>query len=227
MKKSPFNITIFVITVLILILALILCIYFNAFSIFSRVPFWNNVKLFFENAYVVNIITSIAVVILMYFIQLAYCKRKIKKDFRCNEVLEDIQDGLDKANVLIQKASLFELSNQNEEPDKVKYLYYEFYLQNKERFSFCKMIFTYENNDILISSIQSAFFINLNFKLLNIINNIKNRLPNIKNGFERIQELCNKLETKNDKKTKSKAENEEDNDTKYRLNIEIKHYLLI
>ena len=104
MKKSPFNITIFVITVLILILALILCIYFNAFSIFSRVPFWNNVKLFFENAYVVNIITSIAVVILMYFIQLAYCKRKIKKDFRCNEVLEDIQDGLDKANVLDRKS---------------------------------------------------------------------------------------------------------------------------
>lgn len=214
MKKSPFKITIFVITVLILILTLILCIYFNAFSIFNRLPFWENVKSFFENGYVINIITSIAVVIFMYFIQLAYCKQKIKKDFRCSEIIEDIQDGLNEANELIKKVIAFKLSNQNEESDKTKYLYHKFYLQNKESFYLSNLIFTYKNNDILISSIQSAFFINLNFKLLNIINNIKNRLPNIKNGYDSIKNFYDKALT------------EEDYEGNFQLDIEVKNFLV-
>ena len=48
------------------------------------------------------------------------------------------------------------------------------------------------NNDILIESLQSCFFLNLNFKLLSIVNNIKNRLPNIRNGYPEIKEMCKK-----------------------------------
>ena len=45
---------------------------------------------------------------------------------------------------------------------------------------------------MLIESIQSCFFINLNFKLLEILNNVKNRLPNLRNKYPEIEELENK-----------------------------------
>lgn len=189
MKKSPFKITIFIISIVTLILALVLCIYFNAFSIFTQIQFWNSVKTFFENSYVVNIITSIAVIILMYFIQLIYCKRKIKQDFRCNEIIEDIQDGLDKSNALISAADVVLRIKSNDQITEDQHIYYQFYNENKSKFDIINMIFTYENNNILISSIQSSFFINLNFKLLNIINNIKNRLPTISKKYKDIEKL--------------------------------------
>ena len=42
---------------------------------------------------------------------------------------------------------------------------------------------------MLIESIQSCFFINLNFKLLRILNNVKNRLPNLRNKYPDIEKL--------------------------------------
>ncbi len=47
------------------------------------------------------------------------------------------------------------------------------------RLSTVKLGLTYFNNNILIESLKRCFFINLNFELLAIINNIENRLPNI------------------------------------------------
>ena len=54
------------------------------------------------------------------------------------------------------------------------------------------MALSYEGNNLLIESIQSCFFINLNFKLLEILNNVKNRLPNLRNKYPEIEELENK-----------------------------------
>lgn len=52
---------------------------------------------------------------------------------------------------------------------------------------------------MLIDSIQSCFFINLNFKLLEILNNVKNRLPNLRNKYPEIEELEKKYkETPNE-----------------------------
>ena len=64
-----------------------------------------------------------------------------------------------------------------------------------------------ENNDILIESLQSCFFLNLNFKLLNIVNNIKNRLPNIRNGYPEIKEICENYELNNDEDMLKSIEN--------------------
>ncbi|MCI8369371.1 MAG: hypothetical protein HFJ81_07060 [Clostridia bacterium] len=213
MKKSPFKITIFIISIVTLILSFVLCIYFNAFSIFTQIPFWNSVKEFFENGYVINVITSIAVIILMYFIQLTYCKRKIKQDYRCNEVIEDIQDGLDKSNALISAADIFLGTKLNDQTTEEQHNHYQFYNDNKAKFDVINPIFTYENNDILISSIQSVFFINLNFKLLNIINNIKNRLPTISAKYKDIEKLFVESD-KNNTETICKLDNQ------------IKHYLI-
>lgn len=51
---------------------------------------------------------------------------------------------------------------------------------------------SYEGNDLLIDSIQLCFFINLNFKLLEILNNVKNRLPNLRNRYPEIEDLKKK-----------------------------------
>lgn len=52
---------------------------------------------------------------------------------------------------------------------------------------------------MLIDSVQSCFFINLNFKLLEILNNVKNRLPNLRNKYPEIEELEKKYkETPNE-----------------------------
>ena len=61
------------------------------------------------------------------------------------------------------------------------------------------MELSYEGNDLLIESIQSCFFINLNFKLLEILNNVKNRLPNLRENYPEIEKLEKKYkETDNE-----------------------------
>lgn len=44
----------------------------------------------------------------------------------------------------------------------------------------------YFNNDLLLESIKMCFFLNLNFRLLAIMNNIINRLPNFRKGNQRV-----------------------------------------
>lgn len=67
---------------------------------------------------------------------------------------------------------------------------------------------SYENNDIFVESLQSCFLINLNFKLLNIINNIKNRLPNLRINYLKIEELFEQYEKEHDEKLLSNLEYE-------------------
>ena len=64
-------------------------------------------------------------------------------------------------------------------------MYYKFYKEYEVDFEMMAYSLSCENNDILIESLQSCFFLNLNFKLLNIVNNIKNRLPNIRNAIQK------------------------------------------
>lgn len=67
--------------------------------------------------------------------------------------------------------------------------YLDFYNKYKADFEICNISLTYYNNDILIESVQTVFFINLNFKLLNIVNNIKNRKPNLDKEYPKIKQL--------------------------------------
>ena len=91
--------------------------------------------------------------------------------------------------------------------------YVEFYSNHEHNFYLSNLSFTYHNNDILIDSINTVFFINLNFKLLNIINNIKNRKPNLVKKYPSIESLYEQY-----KKEKS-------DDILIKLGCEIEHYL--
>lgn len=134
----------------------------------------------------------------------------MKSDFRCNEIIHDVYDGIERTHELIKESK--ELSNEIEELEKdpnmdfnvyrkeeaLKYL--AFYKKHKGDFKICNIALTYPNNWILIDSVQTVFFINLNFKLLNIVNNIKNRRPNLEDEYPKIESLFTLYEENGDDK---------------------------
>lgn len=175
MRKPLYNIVIFIFHIITLILLFTLCIHFNVIKLdlsdFSK----EAVASFFKNDYVVNIVCTILTAAALYIIQIKYSKHKLKSDFRCNEIIHDVYDGIERTHELIKESK--ELSNEIEELEKdpnmdfnvyrkeeaLKYL--AFYKKHKGDFKICNIALTYPNNWILIDSVQTVFFINLNFKL--------------------------------------------------------------
>lgn len=170
---------------------------------FSKDPFVN----FFENDYVVNIICTILTAITLYIVQVKYSKHKLRNDFRCNEIICDVYDGIEKTMVLTKESKYI-----SDEIDKLskdetidfdirckveaeKYL--PFYKEHIREFDICNICLTYHNNWILIDSVQAVFFINLNSKLLHIVNNIKNRRPNLEKGYTKIEKLFETYKIRN------------------------------
>ena len=94
MRKPLYNIVIFIFHIITLILLFTLCIHFNVIKLdfldFSK----EAVASFFKNDYVVNIVCTILTVAALYIIQIKYSKHKLKSDFRCNEIIHDVYDGI-------------------------------------------------------------------------------------------------------------------------------------
>jgi hypothetical protein len=188
-----------------------LCVHFNIINLdFIKIS-KAAVASFFKNDYVVNIVCTILTAVALYIIQTQYSKHKLKNDFRCNEIIHDVYDGIERTHGLINDSK--EVSNAIEELEKdpnmsfdvrrkeeaLKYI--SFYNKHKVDFEICNIELTYPNNWLLIESVQTVFFINLNFKLLNIVNNIKNRRPNLEDEYPQIKELSALYEENDDDKT--------------------------
>lgn len=151
--------------------------------------------LILTNTYVSGVLCSLLAVCIIYIIQVRYSKRMLKKDFRCNEVMEEIYIAINCCSKIIDDFSKNIIKEEENSINKKGNVHTEmigFYERNKIEIKEITLLFSNENNSLLIESVQSCFFINLNFKLLNIVNNIKNRLPNLKNGYSRIEELYKK-----------------------------------
>lgn len=154
------------------------------------------VYIILTNPYVSGIVYTLGLLYIVYAIQIDRSKRRIKRDFRCNEVMEDVDHSISEFNELI--------SSKNADDS-----YKDFIIQHKTKLSVVKLGLTYFNNNILIESLKRCFFINLNFELLAIINNLENRLPNItdeKKSVSSFLELGNNSEA-----------TFEENDAKYYL----------
>ena len=199
MKKTPYNVIIFIFHIITITLLTALCIEFNIIN-FDLVPVTKDLLTnFFQNDYVINISCTIITAIALYIIQIHYCKRKLRNDFRCNEIIRDVFDGIERTLKLTNEAKSI-----SEEVEKLKenssldfntrykkeaQLYIDFYSDNEFDFRLSNNMLMYHNNWILIDSVQTVFFININFKLLNIVNNIKNRKPNLEKAYPEIQEM--------------------------------------
>lgn len=156
MRKPLYNIVIFIFHIITLILLFTLCIHFNVIKLdlldFSK----EAVASFFKNDYVVNIVCTILTAAALYIIQIKYSKHKLKSDFRCNEIIHDVYDGIERTHELIKESK--ELSNEIEELEKdpnmdfnvyrkeeaLKYL--AFYKKHKGDFKICNIALTYPNN---------------------------------------------------------------------------------
>ena len=188
-----------------------MCIHFEIINVdflkLSKDAFVN----FFKNEYVVNIICTILTALALYVIQVKYSKHKLKNDFRCNEIIYDVYDGIERTMTLVKDSK--HISDEVDELRKDETMdfdirrkveaekYLSYYKEHIGEFKICNICLTYHNNWILIDSVQTVFFINLNFKLLNIVNNIKNRRPNLEKEFPEIEKLYETYKNDNDYQT--------------------------
>ncbi len=165
----------------------------GVFATIAGLPFFPLVEKIVENAYFSGVACSIIAVVIIYKWQVWYSKRKLKQDFRCNECIEGIYDGIEAVSKYAPLVPEREKGNKecdyNELRKKNAQKYVDFYLEHRVDIYLANLELSYEGNDLLIDSIQSCFFINLNFKLLEILNNVKNRLPNLRNKYPEIEEL--------------------------------------
>lgn len=165
----------------------------GVFTAIAGLPFFPLVEKIAANAYFSGVTCSIISVVIIYKWQVWYSKRKLKQDFRCNECIEGIYDGIEAvskyAPLVPEKEKGNEGSDLAELRMKNAQRYVDFYLEHKVDIYLANLALSYEGNDLLIDSIQSCFFINLNFKLLEILNNVKNRLPNLRNQYPEIEDL--------------------------------------
>lgn len=186
------------------VLLIIIAIKIDAFSIFSIDAMLSTIILVIQNTYFSSIVCSIIAVLIIYFAQVSYSKKMLKKDFRCNEIIEVLYSGIELyckiMDEIPERTERKSDENVDERRKKDAINFYEYYKRNKADVDIITLSLSYKNNDILIDSLQSCFFINLNFKLLNILNNIKNRLPNLRESYPIIKKIFEKYELENDEK---------------------------
>lgn len=204
MKKSLYRKM--VLGILVVCLVLLIYISFKVGMLKELTEFLNFefIREIFKNSYVCSILCSIVAVIIIYIVQVKYSKRMIMRDFRCNEIIEEMYPSIEKCFILAEKvpkeAESLLGENSREKRHKDALMYYEFYKEYRADIEIISSDMSYFKNDILIESVQSCFFINLNFKLLSIINNIKNRLPNIRDKHPNVSELYERYEAEQDER---------------------------
>lgn len=191
----------FWLTLLCLILLILIAQKVGVFAVIVDTDFFVLVEKITKNVYFSGVSCSIIAVIIIYKWQVWYSKKKLKQNFRCNECIQSIYNGIEKFR---EYAPLIpEKENDNCDYKNLKkknaQRYAKFYNEHKCEIYSANLELSYEGNDLLIESIQSCFFINLNFKLLEILNNVKNRLPNLRENYPEIEKLEKKYkETDNE-----------------------------
>jgi len=205
MKKSLYRKIVFGILVVCLFLLIYISLKLGRLKELTRLLNIEFVREIFQNSYVCSILCSIIAVIIIYIVQVKYSKRMIMRDFRCNEIIEEIYPSIEKCFELAEKVpkEVERLPDENsrEKRRKDSLMYYEFYKEYRADIEIMSSDMSYFKNDILIESVQSCFLINLNFELLSIVNNIKNRLPNIREQHPSVSELYEKYEAEQDERT--------------------------
>lgn len=147
-----------------------------------------------ENTYISGIICSIISVFIVIWGQVKISKIKIKQDLRCSEIIFDVTSEIDSVEKIAKEIPEIKGKIGEDEYKVCCEKVYDFYKKNKNTIDFIVLAIASKNNVILLESVQACFFLNLNFKILGIVNNIKNRLPNISEGNKELERIYIKLE---------------------------------
>ena len=95
MRKSVYRKVIFIMLCVALLLLIAIAWKVQVFQILMAVPFFPVINSVLNNSWFCSICCSIIAVYLIYKWQVWYSKRKLKTDFRCNEVIEGVYDGIE------------------------------------------------------------------------------------------------------------------------------------
>ena len=194
----------FVLLMICLMLLIAIAIKIEVFKGLSTCFVFKTIVSIMKNSYVSSILCSISAVLIIYITQVYHSKKMLKKDFRCNEIIEDVYDGIEiyckLKDEIPEKVERMPDEDVLDKRRRESLMFYEFYKKNSGDVDIITLSLSYENNDLLIDSVQSCFLINLNFKLLSIVNNIKNRLPNLRKNYPEIKELYKKYELEKNEK---------------------------
>lgn len=198
MNKSAYRKVVFGMLCVIIILLVAIAWKVGVFQTIGAMPFFPIIRTVITNAWFCSTCCSIIAVFLIYKWQVWYSKRKLKADFRCNEIIEGVYDGIEEWAKFADQIPTKETANKDEDFHAVRkknaLTQVEFFKKNKGAIYVANLAMAYEGNDLLLDSIQSCFFINLNFELLGVVNHVKNRLPNLRKKFPEIEEAYERYE---------------------------------
>lgn len=103
MKKSAYRKVMLLLSITNLIILLVIANKIEVFSGLSTSLFIKIIISILNNSYVCSILCSILAVIIIYCVQVRYSKMMLKRDFRCNEIIQDICFGIKEYNKLRDK----------------------------------------------------------------------------------------------------------------------------
>ena len=145
MKKSLYRQVMFVISSICLILLITIAVKIGVFSELTSCVWIESILSVINNSYFSGVLCSIIAVIVIYFFQVQYSKRMLKKDVRCNEIIQDVYDGIEKyCNI---SNTIPERTSKNEEKDYSKrqiadgLMYYKFYKEYEVDFEMMSMAY--------------------------------------------------------------------------------------
>lgn len=171
MKKSLYRQVMFVISSICLILLITIAVKIGVFSELTSCVWIESILSVINNSYFSGVLCSIIAVIVIYFFQVQYSKRMLKKDVRCNEIIQDVYDGIEKyCNI---SNTIPERTSKNEEKDYSKrqiadgLMYYKFYKEYEVDFEMMEKMLEDVNSwgngkscnspDVYILSLHACF----------------------------------------------------------------------
>lgn len=108
----------------------------GVFTAIVGLPFFPLVEKIVTNTYFSGVACSIIAVIIIYKWQVWYSKRKLKQDFRCNECIEGIYDGIEAVRkympLVPEKEKWDRVCDYEEFRKKNAKKYVDFYWEHKE-----------------------------------------------------------------------------------------------
>lgn len=185
-----------ILRMVLLVLLLLIAGKMGIFTDIIKITFISNIL---NNTYVSGVLCSIIAVIIVYKWQVWYCKKRLKQDIRCNECIRDIYHGIETAckyALEVDVAQEYEDDDQYECEQK----YVTYYKRHQTSIETTNLELCDDRNDLLIDSIQSCFFINLNFELLGIVNSVKTELMDLRREYPKIIRMVEQSDAVTDEK---------------------------
>lgn len=146
-----------------------------------------------KNTYVSGIICSIIGVFIVVWWQVTYSKVKLKENKRTRESLKHLSIGMSKFEELQEEYTYIQ-DNGLKDAIKDRRLFFKKSEEKKEDLDYLNSELADKKRDILIESVETCFFLNLNFDVLEVVYDLKYNLEVVRENKlkkDEIEKLIN------------------------------------